>query len=716
MDGGFTPDASSAADGGGTGPDAGIPDASIPDASRPDSAPPEARVLAFEGTSPVVVFYGSTTPLLFKVSRPNGAPVAGVTVVTSSSGTGAALNVSQATTDSGGVARFQVVTGLVDGQLDVTASSDRAPDVTIRVQVRVNPEGALALTVTSATRIPVLTATAQLWVAPEPPTCDAVMAASPPPVPTLTHDFPALPGQRTFTGLPTGHKVTVLVSGRNNLAQVGVGCVEGAAIVGGGTTPVAVTLEQEPTAYAADYDVLMGIALGNVLPEPYESAVGTVTAILADPAGWAVYQALVQADAFFVFTTFTYWDVNGVSVQASYQDVSTHPEVFNTWRTARGIVDTMLANQLGQAYVDVTTASGDIRTTVTNFEVGARYHLAEAPASRPPHEVTESWNDLVFTWRYGCAPGDVGCARRPVALDDPELAPAATTYRVAISHAPLAGPPPETERFQVLPEPHAFMLRYGAVILIALNEVVFPNLPASVAGDSLTEVVTNLVDCASLGAQLATSVGFGSAATWEGFCTDGIALGVGAAEGQLLALTAGGSPTLVGRDSSGVAGGGEYFLLDRDHDVATELLRDLTMYVAWYDPANGTSTEVNSPITGHGRLAASGCVVDGDCAAARVCQPVPSYLEVRAVEMDCRRHVGASAGMASCVAHADCAAGFCVGLTSSGGTVTHGFCYLACSGTSCAAPAACVPDGASYDLTPVREGLGEASAACCVAP
>ena len=98
-----------------------------------------------------------------------------------------------------------------------------------------------------------------------------------------------------------------------------------------------------------------------------------------------------------------------------------------------------------------------------------------------------------------------------------------------------------------------------------------------------------------------------------------------------------------------------------------------------------------------------------DCASlARVCAAIPSYLEVRALERDCRRPVGMLVGTSSCASDAECASGLCYGVGSS-------ICYAACEvgGPSCAV-GTCTANAASMNLDNVLAGLGAATTNACV--
>lgn len=684
------------------------------DGKNDDEDPtPEARDLAFNGTSPVDVFYGQQLQLSFTLQTRSGVKVTGETVSFTLEGQGGTLNVAQATTDASGIARVTFVAGSADATATVRASADHASDVSVTVRVKVNPVGALKVTVTSQTRIPLSRAELLVFRGPaqNTPTCAYLDTATTVPTATFAAEFAAVPGNRTFTDQPHGQAVTVLASGYNAAGDlIGVGCTDGSGIIGGQTTTVSVAIGQLPSVLEGDYDVLMKVDLGNALPEPYEGYVSTVSNVLADPAGYALYKALEAWDS-----EWWYKDLGEGYRQYSYEEVAAHPENWTSFSTLQPALDGLLSSQLGQTYDDVTTVGGDIRQTITAFEVGTRFELAPG-ATDGIYDVTEQWNDVVFTWRLGCPEGDLGCARRAVTLDDPAYAPAETEYAAVATHTPLTD---ETERFQVVSEPHQFALKYGAIVMIAMNEVVFPSLPYDAdegeqPAHSLGEVLHNLIDCASVGTAIADFMyPIGSASTYEGFCNVGLNAAGNSLENYVLSLSVGGDdPLLSPKEQTGALGGGAFYLIDQNQDLATELVRDLEMHVQWNDAETGANTDIYAPILGEGREAADGCDADAACQAGTYCTPVAHYLKVKDVEMTCKRAVGDALGEEPCSADNECATGICVG-DSAG---VPGTCFSACETNDACGLGSCTDAAAFLDLDTVLDGLGQASLSSCMVP
>jgi hypothetical protein len=577
------------------------------------------------------------------------------------------------------------------------------------VQVKENPFGTLVIAQSSATRIPVARSESRIYTGAAPPTCAQLAAATVQPTATFSAEFTTLPQSRTFANVATGVKVTVFADGFNAAGvKIAEKCVEAGPVVGGATTTVTVQLAQLDSILAGDYDVLMQVDVGNALPSPYDTYVDATTAILSDPAGYAVYQALLQADYQTGTSFIVDYDSNDDIIEPvpSYSDVAENESAYGTWSLARGILDDMLANTLGQTYTDVTTIGGDIRHAVTKFEVGARLHVLDG-AVDGTLQIDERWQDLVFQWQYGCPEGDMGCARRPVLLTDENYAPLVTSYGATYVHQPSGT---TTERYGVAADPHLFALKYGAVVLIAMNEVVFPNLPAGIAGNSLEEVLGNIVNCADVGVAIDDAIGFGGPSLYESFCDFGVGFAADQIEQYALSLSVGeGNPNLAPKEQEGALGGGNFYAVDDDKDLTTELVRELSYQVQWNDPDDAAFTQdITAPITGEGRLTAAGCQVDESCDDGFACVPVPHYLKVKLLENDCRRALGDVAGQGACSTGAQCASGIC--LT---GSLT---CFDACDADAdCGATASCAENALTLDLDTTLAGLGDQGAKACLA-
>lgn len=705
-DSGARLDAGIMLDAGQTETDAGVPPAPV-------------RVLTFDGTSPVTVYYRIARDLRFLLKDGDGAPVANEQIQFSLTGTPGTISTMTAVTDAQGAAVVRFTAGAAQAQGAITANAEYANPVTVLINVQEDPSAGLIVDVRSNTRIRTASADAFVYIGTQAqvPTCAALRVASPLPTATLSANFATVPNSRTYTNQTSGQRVTVFALGKNaNGAIIAQGCTEGVTLVGATNTRVIVTLAQNPTDFDGNYDVLMQFDLGTALPSPYDTTVNLVTDILSDPAGWAVYQTLAAIDDQSGFTSFLQCTVpvcGNNTARATFRQVTANPNVFNVWREARTLVRNFLVSLLGNGFITVETVGGDIDQLIRRFEVGAEFALTTTTsASRV--SIEESWKAIVFTWSLSCPQGDTGCARRPIELSgaNAHLAPAAAVYGGTITHAPTTTPAPgQTERFRIEPDEHPINIRYGAIIILALNQIVFPNLPGNIAGNNLTQVVQNIVNCPNVGTSVSNATGGLLSANFvEGLCTAAVTAAATYVENQILALDSQNNPGLIGRPEDGLTGGGEFFLIDADHDLRPELVRNLTMYAQWTTPGNpNQSQDLTSPITGEGRRAAENCTVNSDCPTGMTCSPIAHYLKVRALELDCRYVVGNTAGGVGCAQNSDCASGLCFD-PGSGVRI----CYEACEGASTCSIGTCTADAANVSLNGVLAGLGSASVDACV--
>jgi hypothetical protein len=684
----------------------------IPDAMPVDTGP-QARFLAFVGTSPVNMHPMDVQEMGFRLTQSDGTAVPGVTVSFMLSGTQGMIDQQSATTDATGYASTHF-TATAPGQIVLTASAELADPATVTINIVQNTAD-LIVDVVSQTRITVGAADALVYVAPmgQAPTCAQLLGTNTPPQPTASAMYPTVPGSQTFPGQMANNTVTVIATGTSTHGTtIARGCSEGTQIVGGVTAHVTVTLGQLPTSFNGDYDTLLNLDLGSTLPPPYGPIIDTIGAVLSDPAGWAIYETLLQVDNNLGFT-FLQWTPPGqmTPVEASFDDVEANQSSFGAWLIARNWLDNLLRTQLGMPYIQVTEVGADIGHAIRRFDVGARYTITATLAQANPMnervQVTESWRALVFQWQLNCPVGDMGCARRPIELSgaNANLAPASATYGANITWAPQTNAPMQTERFHVALDSHRIDLRYGAIILLVLDNIVFPSLPGGLASNSLNGVLLNLVQCNSVAAAINNATGIPTNII-AGICTGAVNAAAQGLQNLLLSVDSMNNPGLVGGLSP--TGGGSFYLVDGDHDLVTERVEQLSTTIAW--TTTGGTTGPTTTVIGQGRRAASGCTRDQDCASPLVCTPIPSYLEVRELERDCRRPVGAMPGEMTCTTNADCASNLCFP-TSLG----HSVCYAACtaSGGTCSA-GSCVDNAASVNLNPVLSGLGNATTAACV--
>jgi hypothetical protein len=265
------------------------------------------------------------------------------------------------------------------------------------------------------------------------------------------------------------------------------------------------------------------------------------------------------------------------------------------------------------------------------------------------------------------------------------------------------------ERFLVSTDPHGLAVRYGAFLIAILEQVVFPSLPADIAGDSFGDVLVNIVGCDAIAASVSSDPV--AAALIEGVCVAGLEIAAQEIEDQLFALEVGAVDPSVGDE--GLAAGGSFVLFDEDQDLTTEVVGDYQWQVQWNDPADpAASADIAAAITGDGSRHRASCTDDATCGADMACVPRGSYTKVARVELGCERKKGAGTGGAACVGDADCGSGLCAPV-GAGGALQ---CFRACDAVvDCAAGQIC-DVGGSLDLDVVLPGLGDVGAPGCSAP
>ncbi len=680
----------------------------VPGSELPVGDQHQGRVLTYVGEEPLTLFHGDNTTLRFTRKNADGTPVKNDDITIEVHGSAVSVPGDTFVTDSGGGVDVPAAAGQVDGQATVVA---RATDLdgsideaVVHINVVPNPAATLVVTVDSDTRILVENAAARVIVGAQPPSCADLLAGAPEPSPQVTSTFTYFPSTQSFADMPTGARAVVVVDGLNAAgAVIARGCGETDALPGGGEADVNILLSQGNTTLAGDYDVLMHMALGDALPHPYDDDIEFVTALLADPGGFALYMALREIDRQTGFTTF----VTHNGVEATYRQVEQatliDPSSYPTWSFAREQLDQLLVNTLGQTYVDVTNVGAGIRDVVTDFEVGARFGVTDNDDGTLG--VNEQWKDIVLYWPLPCAAGDLACARRPLTLDDLNLAPVTTSYGAGYDYAPDAD---VAERYAVTTDPHGLNVRYGALLVAILEQVVFPSLPGGSPGDNFGDFLDNLVGCSNIAASLTSDP---TASQFiSGVCSTAMQVAGTEIETRLEDLQLDASdPSVQGLQSSGT-----FALLDKDQDLTTELVADYDYQVGWFDPNNpGTFDDISTPITGDGVRVRPACDNDGDCVDGLVCTPRPSYLKIAHADLGCSAAKGVVPGGQACSGDAECATGLCAPV-GAGGALQ---CYAACNAMAdCSVGDICSDTGAVMDFDHVLNGLGDVPVQGCAAP
>jgi hypothetical protein len=675
-----------------------------------------ARLLAFVGTAPVISLPSQNTGLRFRLTQGATTTISDAPITFELTGSGGTINATSVNTDSAGIATIHFIAGSAAASLELTASADQANPVTVSIQIQVPDGGDVNVNVTSAARIPVTRAEISLFVTSSIAgayTCNGLYAAATLPTTTSAYSLTNVPGQHLFSGLPTGSVAAALVYGYTAAGdKVARGCVEKVIVAGGVAAQANVSLTQLSTSMTGSYDVLVTLDLGDALPQPYEGYVTKVTTWLANPAAVVTYYFLAQVDD--ALPT-GFLDLPGTSTRATLEQILGDLGNYSTFSGLSTALDSKLSNDttVGSSYNAAKTVAADVRTMVSAFDMGSRFAFGTEVGMTGKYPIDEMYEAMVFTWRLGCALGDTGCIRRPIALSETSYSPIHANYQMTVTHAPIAG---TTERFKAVAPVHPLPFSYGAVILVGLSEVVFPSV-CTTDCTSLGGVMVYLANCPVLGAWLAARVSAltsnfinidpGDAAL---YCHDGLDRAAAYIEGEAISLTTVDAAHLESVDPAGGTNGGELFLIDADLNLKPELVRDLKMFVRWVDPTSSIPPpDVTAPVTGKGRFTATDCASDPACAAPESCQLIPSFLEVRRLETTCKKAVGTVAGRASCTASTECRSGTCV----RPGGVGVGKCFLACDSSADCGGSTCDPNRTLVSLESTRVGLGNAPGQGC---
>jgi hypothetical protein len=671
------------------------------DSSSSYKGPP--LTLALKGVPPVAVGYNEALAVPFTVVETNtGAPAVVNTVVTFSVNDKGAKVSKSAKSDDAGIVTATLTGGSTDATLKLTAKTPGAADLVLDVWVRSAPRGAVEIHVTpGAGHIPVVRAELSLYATlppASPPDCINLRTVTTLPTTPLVNTMTTLPGAYTFPDITAGMMVLPYVRGYSaSNTLVAIGCTAAAKVTGGAPTVFDFNLEQLPSVLDGDYDVLASIDVGSALPEPFGTDMATLTGVLQNPAGVLAYYMLKAIDDSALHP--------GLLSNATLADLLDDTVSNPTWSLIWPFIDTLLQQPATQsAYKNMKDTGAVMDALLHSFEVGLRLKLARVGNSSS-FNVDETWNAVVLTWALGCTTGgDLGCARRALTLADNSMSPVTVHYSAVMTPAPDSS---STERFLISGAPHNLSVRYGTLLLLSLQKMVYPSLCADCT--SLGGVLAYLFDCGKVGQVLYDNLlvpGLGThilsgKEQGAGFCTSALSLAADLIDQQIQGL--GNDTTQLQTPQNAT-----FYLVDSNGDLKADQVRDLHMDLQW------DSGYALSPSVGHGRRAATNCTGDNSCTAGvESCQPVPHYLQIKAIEMTCLHWVGTTPGGSACGDNSQCRSGICVKVTGA----SSGTCYAACQDNGdCGAitGAVCEPDRVSIDLNASVAGLGKAPAAGCI--
>jgi len=123
---------------------------------------------------------------------------------------------------------------------------------------------------------------------------------------------------------------------------------------------------------------------------------------------------------------------------------------------------------------------------------------------------------------------------------------------------------------------HSFPLSYGAILMVALEEIILPMIDPTAT--DLESFLVNLVPCDAVGAEIADFVGFGSPSLYEGACLLGLGTGANYIEDRIRSLD-------TSAMNLGIAGSARWTDSNQDHKV------DVLQAGAW----TGNMTYASTP-------------------------------------------------------------------------------------------------------------------------
>ena len=319
----------------------------------------------------------------------------------------------------------------------------------------------------------------------------------------IVNRLSSIPVEHTFRNLTAGKKVVVWAVGFKNNSEVARACAESTSTVSA-TAPISVdlTFEDLPPNLDNDYDVMLGIDLTKIMPETWLKWFNLVDNLFESPVGTAIYYAL------------WWWEYRGEYAETGGGSTISLGFSVNIWDTivADQELEELLENcgipngtassscpkfmsmnlfplavnaaedalegiqGFGNVYASIKEVGQDILEQAQNFNVGARFELAMEDDNTL--SITETWTHVVWTWRLNdtsadCPNGST-CGRHAFEFSkNGEYSDSVVNKQYSGNVAANA----TNDGYTVtLPEEHAFILKYGALLKILINDVVVPQI------------------------------------------------------------------------------------------------------------------------------------------------------------------------------------------------------------------------------------------------
>ncbi len=341
----------------------------------------------------------------------------------------------------------------------------------------------------------------------------------------------------SFEELSDQQQVTVLARGRNAVATVAAGCVEGISLEGGQNSSAEVLLiaaEMDPTGI---YELRTDLDTTGAVPGKAGELLDLVAKIFEHPDDPARFL------------------INLLEEQSGYS-------LGFMRETAISYVDQLLRSIVPPDFMRLLDLLGDLSQVVTKMSFEGTLTIEESWDGRLL--ASEQWETVIFRWREGCEPEPFpGCDEHRVALRNTHIGEINTSYEVRVEG--------ETLRMGY----HERELRYASFFHLFILEIVYPYI---VAGASSTaDLLRGAIDCEAVAGILDEADG-----TVDGYLDIGVArLSVDSLEGYCDAgLGATGAVVdgllddLASRPSSILALEGTALMIDDSRDLRPEALTD----------------------------------------------------------------------------------------------------------------------------------------------
>lgn len=431
----------------------------------------EGYKLVITSPVPLTLETLAVAPASVKLTK-NEAPVADAAVSFAVLGTsgGARLSTLRTTTDADGAASVDVIAGSDAASFRIVIESEFTNPIEYSVSVTEPdiPPASLRVQIAYPDQQIQPVRFVEIGVYPSTVGCDAVKL-EPMPNPIVgvpLQNIVQLSNAAVFNNLAGGTNVTVLARGFNDVTTAAYGCATGVALTSGQETTITVDLEKRDLDLTGTYDYDATFDMTGALPDGIVGDVfGTVIQMFDDPDDPALYL-----------------------VQLFEDQVGDFP----AWAESAAVdlVKSLIDKYVPERLLQIMTWIGDAANVVSNLTFEGTLTIAEDQGGNL--QATETWQNVVFTWRGGCDPRTApGCQFRKIALRNTYIKEQTFTY-------------PVTPDGLVLDIPaHDRTIPYVRFFQLFILQVVYPEI---VPGATTTgQVLNDAVNCQGMATRIATS-------------------------------------------------------------------------------------------------------------------------------------------------------------------------------------------------------------------